>query len=534
MEWLRTQKAVYLGNASALKDYRVQLRGNRAVWFWLGYLLLLTFFALVNYSAADLGGSQSISSIQTSLYGFYLTVLQTVQTVVLLVAPILASQGIVNEFERRSYDLVMSSPVSPKYFLVGKLISGARTMLLLLILSLPVASLGVIMGGATWGDVFNGYAYLWLQGIMVMAVSMPIALMTRKMPATVFYTYGIVFLTGPLVGITMAMSAMTAMMGATTSGEVEMLFYTGLLPYMPALYPTTVTQIMGVAVPNLLLAAVFAGLIVKFALVGGGSVMGRERSAETKSFRLHGLAICALVGTLVAVLLPPDVVAMFGGTHPWAGRMSAMGGGGSFVEPEVLMYLLGGFVAALLMVLVPFFSHLSTYSYTDGKKFEASSLFRPPKFLTADPGGGLTYLLVLALLLVGPLLGLLAWSGVGVDLWLAASAWTVAFVAFCWSAGWFVSSRSKNISAARRGTFGLVLAAVVVPVVLLGLVQSMRMLVVNEPTVLWIDYSPFHPFAGDTVVVILKVPILLALGALMAYSGEARRIQVAQQSGVIS
>lgn len=525
MNWILRQKAVYFGNAGAVKDYRVQLRGNRAIWFWMAYLAFLAFFALVNYSTANIGGTRSVAEIQGQLYGFYLMIIQTVQTVVLLVAPVLASQGIVSEHERQSYDLVMSAPVTPKYFLVGKLISGMRTLVLLLVLSVPVASLGVIMGGATWADVFYTYGHLFLQGLIVMAFSMPLAVMTKKMPATVGYVYITLAVTGILSGMTGALSL-------SGMGGVSAPYYAGLLPYLPALLPSSTTLVGAVEVPNLVLAALIALVFVKLCLVGAGSAMSRARSAETKSLRVHGVVAAGLLGLFVAFTVPPMAYAGMGATAMGGMGSGASAGVSTFADPTVFMVLMATFVTFICLPFVPFLPYVSTFGYEDERKYYATGWFQVREVFTGSPGGGLPYLLLVLILALGPFGYVCVANGVSFDLVAGGIGWALAFAVFMWSCGWAMSAASRSASTARRGAFGIFLAVTILPVVFLGFVQGMTFLTMETPTRVWAEFSPFHAFSQDSVTAILKIPVLLAFALFLGSWAERRRMTKAKEAGV--
>ena len=533
MEWIRKQRAVYLGNAGAVKDYRVQFRGNRAAWFWLLYLVLLAFFAIATYSTTQIGGKQSISVIQGQLYGFYLVIMQTVQTVVLVAAPILASQGVVSEFERQSYELVMSAPVTPKYFLVGKLTSGFRTLVMILVLSVPISSLGVIMGGATWADVFDAYGHILLQGTILMAFSLPLCMMTKKMVSTVFYTYGFIGVLGlgaALTGSTTMM--MRSYMGGGTSTIDTVPFFSGLLPYLPTMMPSHKTTVMGTAVPNIVLAAIFTLALIKLMLLAAGSVMSRENSAETKSLRIHGLVFGFVLGLLAVMTIPGEMIEGMGGTHPWKGAgLAGALGGSSGIGSEYAMPIMAGLVGLMVLIVIPMLPYLSAFSFNDGRRHQATGWFQPRKILLSEGGGGLPYVLALVTAIFAPLIWLFAVSGVSADVVIAGVGWVYAFCALGWSLTWWASSLGSSVSAGRRGGFGLILGVMILPTIFLTLMQTAT-LYSSGPV--WVEYTPFQPYSSDSMTGIFKIGLLVVLTLVITASAENRRIKKAKLAGVIS
>ena len=162
---------------------------------------------------------------------------------VALVAPVLAASSIIGEYQRQSIDLLFSSPVGPKYFLVGKLIASYRYVLLLLVLSLPVAAMCVVLGGATWKDVLSTYLLVSLHGLVYMAISVPIAVMTAKAVPAVMWSY--------LAGFLYFLVSLLTMIPAIGPGGIV-----NSAPPLMGLSPTSSsnsgrlsTEIFGVSVP---------------------------------------------------------------------------------------------------------------------------------------------------------------------------------------------------------------------------------------------------------------------------------------------
>ena len=150
LSWLASLKRTYIGNATATRDMRVQLRGGRAAIFFTLYLVVMTVVLLLIYSGS-LGedGQYNLAMAQGRLQDFYNQTLLLLAVVISLVAPSMGAFAIVSEKQRRSLDLVFSAPTEPKYYLVGKLISSFRYVWLVLVLSLPFCAVSVTLGGTT-------------------------------------------------------------------------------------------------------------------------------------------------------------------------------------------------------------------------------------------------------------------------------------------------------------------------------------------------------------------------------------------------
>src|SRR5579885_1647378 len=188
-DWAKSNFGVYFDNATSRRDYRAQLRGNRAIILWTVYLIVLIGLAMIVYSMSVEAGVTSVARAQATLQDFYQAVMMILGFMVILVAPALAATTIVMERERRSLDLVFSAPVRPKTLLVGKMISAYRYTWMLLVLSLPITAVCVVMGGATWLEVLFAYALLSLHAMLYSAVALAISAIASKPTGALVWTY---------------------------------------------------------------------------------------------------------------------------------------------------------------------------------------------------------------------------------------------------------------------------------------------------------------------------------------------------------
>src|SRR3954454_12638649 len=100
--WARENLNVYFRNATAVRDYRVQLRGNRAVILWAVYLIVLIGFGMLTYSAAASQQQMSVVEAQRSLNNFYNQVMYLLSAVMVLIAPALTATAVIAERQRKS------------------------------------------------------------------------------------------------------------------------------------------------------------------------------------------------------------------------------------------------------------------------------------------------------------------------------------------------------------------------------------------------------------------------------------------------
>lgn len=452
------------------------------------YLVVMIGISILAYAGIVSQGSRSVAVVQGELRGFYDLVRSMLEIAVILVGPIIVGTSIQGEISRKSLDLVSSSPASHKYYLVGKVISGFRMILMMIFLTLPISAAAVVLGGATWGEVLITYWLLALHGLLCIAITLPIAVMGRKAVQVVFLSY-LVCLAWTVIGVLVGFSSRFGM-GSGEASPASMLF-----PFAVQGNLTGVTDLVGLVLPNWVIASAIAALVTKFFILAAGSAMSRYGSKETTSLRIHALLFQTAIAWTFANGVSRGIV-------PGAVTLSW----------DMMLATFGLFIA------VPFLSCWSTF---EDRKYRAEKLFDPRKILTAAPEGGLPYLLIL-LAAVGAVFLRDAFSlaSAGTSSNAPVYAWLVSFWIFYWSVGWICSAfNRREVGFARRAQFALTFLAALVPIPVLIYLEN----------VTGAKYLLFHPLltlfdSGATEYFHwFHAGFLIAFAAVLTLIGEYKR-----------
>ena len=507
-EWARVQRRVYFGNATSVRDFRAQLRGNRPILFWSIYLGLLILFVVLAYSNIVAQGQQSVTVVQTSLNSFYKSILWMLEVMVALVAPVIVAMSIQSEVQRKSYDLIATSPVTPKYYLIGKVLSGYRYVLMLIFLSLPVTAAAVVLGGATYGEVFISYFMIAMHGLLYIAISLPIAVISTKVVPAVIYSYVACwgFALFASAGAIEYMSRSMWMGGA----QEEAPFYALLTPAMIETPVDAHTSLGQFSIPNWILATAVILVIVRFMVVGAGSAMTRRGSKETVSLRIHGLVLAAIL-TGIAALSQFGAMSMIG----------AMSGSSGSGDAQALCI----FFTVVSLPLIFALPNLSTWSYVDEHKHKPSGIFDVRQILSGAPEGGLPYLFALLATMFAAGSGVLVYFGGTIDaVSIVYFVWLSGCWVFIWAMGWLVSSFT------RTGT-GTAKKSHIASTVVIGLLPWPFLSIVTATSGAdWFEVFRIYPFAGflynagdiDTVV-FMVFELWVAAVALTIWAEFRRR-----------
>lgn len=537
MNWFNANRAVYFGNATAMRDFRVQLRGNRSVLLFGAYLIVLIAVAMIVYSEAIADRAYSVVDAQAHLQSFYEVVMGLLAGTICLVAPALCATTVVAERQRRSFDLIFSAPVTPKYYLVGKMLSTYRYIWMLLVLSVPVTASCVMLGGASWSDVLGSYAMLSVQSLVLTGLALMVSTFAAKPVSAVFLSYVLCL---PYVCCCTA-AAQVALSTPFYSRSTEAPFYVALDPFSVERAIGTHTTLFGLTIPNWILGICVAFAITKIALLCAGSMLS-PTGREARSLRAHGL----IYSTLGMGLLGYALVGTFSGTDPSAslGRMF--------------------FWAMMpLCAIVPF---MSCYGLDGENRLRPNGLFKTRGLLTPSPATALPYLWTLigssaASMLAGYVVAAMSLGGrvasvqsivlnhgstggygaIGstevVTSQLLSSSFfayvlfTAALWTFFWSIGRFASALSLGVRTARGITFSAFLILCATPVPVLLILEMWQGLPTG--TGLWslwvlrsaVDASSDSPAIATTYAVIL----LLLAGPIAFYSETKLKDLVAKR-----
>jgi ABC-2 type transport system permease protein len=171
----------------------------------LGGLLLLARWVAVSYlenQAMNGWGPAPIAS--GPLLGRFLleNLLAGVLGLVLFVAPGYAAAQLAGERERRTLGLLRITLVRPRSIVLGKLGASSAWIVLLVLVTAPLAASAFVLGGATVGDLARGLLVVLVVTVAVAAMAIGVSSRVRRTTGAVVLTYGLVLLLviGTLIG----------------------------------------------------------------------------------------------------------------------------------------------------------------------------------------------------------------------------------------------------------------------------------------------------------------------------------------------
>lgn len=144
-------------NPVLIRELLVNMRSNRAFvlqFLYVVFLGVLVYFDWPRGESATLRDSAGVARQLFDLFflgQFFL---------VALVAPSFAAGAITGEKERKTYEMLLASPLKPSVILIGKLLSSLSFLMLLIVSSLPLIILGFLLGGILLSEIAQAYVVL--------------------------------------------------------------------------------------------------------------------------------------------------------------------------------------------------------------------------------------------------------------------------------------------------------------------------------------------------------------------------------------
>jgi len=167
-----------------------RLRSNKMVILQSIYLIVLSAALYIIWGEGYNYYNNNHFYISQRIFYALLTLLFTS---VLILCPSFTCSSISSEMEKKTFDLLITSLMSPGEIVAGKLNSITVYTALLLCSSLPVSCTVFFFGGISYIDLLLAYIFILLIGILISMISLFISAKTKKTNISIGLSYGIAF-----------------------------------------------------------------------------------------------------------------------------------------------------------------------------------------------------------------------------------------------------------------------------------------------------------------------------------------------------
>lgn len=180
-------------NPIVKKDLQVTVRSMRMSWGLFAYeaALTVTFLLalLVIQSSSGLGGG----NIYTYLVYLFPVVAVAQVCIVAMYMPIITASSISGEKERQTFDLMLTTCMSPFSIVFGKVVSAVLRILFFVAASMPIMALSFVVGGLSWSNLFYYLLALILFSVFAGSIGILASSLCRKSVVAVLLSFAMYF-----------------------------------------------------------------------------------------------------------------------------------------------------------------------------------------------------------------------------------------------------------------------------------------------------------------------------------------------------
>lgn len=225
----------FLQNPVTVKELRSRMRGRRGFVVLTTYLLLMSGFILLVYlTYAAAANSPSGPNDRQAGKVVFTAVLAVEVFLVVFIGPAFTMAAISGEKERQTYDLLRTTLLSARSFVLGKLLSSLSYVFLLIIVAIPIQSIALLLGGISLIEVILAQFLVILSAVTFALVGLYFSSLMRSTLASSVSTFSVSMLLiagAPIVAAFFLMITGPFLFGVSSPSWsfLLMLVYGGLL-----------------------------------------------------------------------------------------------------------------------------------------------------------------------------------------------------------------------------------------------------------------------------------------------------------------
>jgi len=141
-------------NPIVKKDLQVTARSMKLSWGLFAYEVVLACAFLLTLLIIQESGSSFYSGNTYSYLISLFPVIAIIQVcIVALIVPILTASSISGERERQTFDIMLTTSMSPLSIVIGKVTSAVLRIMFFVVASTPIMALAFVVGGLSWLDL---------------------------------------------------------------------------------------------------------------------------------------------------------------------------------------------------------------------------------------------------------------------------------------------------------------------------------------------------------------------------------------------
>lgn len=181
-------------NPIVKKDLKVTVRSMRISWVLLAYEAALTVaFLLALLSFQEEVSYMTGGNIYSVLIYLFIVVAAVQVCIVALYVPVITASSISGEKERQTFDIMLTTCMTPFSIVLGKVLSAVLRTLFYVAASTPIMALSFVVGGLHWLNLFYYLLAIILFSVFAGSIGIFASSFCRRSVSAVLLSFGMYF-----------------------------------------------------------------------------------------------------------------------------------------------------------------------------------------------------------------------------------------------------------------------------------------------------------------------------------------------------
>ncbi|MDE7202911.1 MAG: ABC transporter permease [Lachnospiraceae bacterium] len=217
-------------NPIVKKDLQVTARSMRLSWGLFAYDVVLVMAFLLALAVIQTEGRGYYSNNNIYSYLIYLfPVLAIAQVcIVALIVPIITASSISGERERQTFDIMLTTCMSPFSIVLGKVVSAVIRILFFVAAGMPIMALSFVVGGLAWSSLLYFVLAIILLSVLSGSIGIFCSSFCRKSISAVVLSFAFYFVIYILTFVPMILNLLWTEGDRTGESMLFLLFNPGV------------------------------------------------------------------------------------------------------------------------------------------------------------------------------------------------------------------------------------------------------------------------------------------------------------------
>lgn len=195
-------------NPIVKKDLQVTARSMRLSWGLFAYdvILVLAFLLALAVIQGQVNSYYNDRNIYSYLIYLFPVLAVAQVCIVALIAPIITASSISGERERQTFDIMLTTCMSPFSIVLGKVVSAVMRILFFVVAGMPIMALSFVVGGLAWSSLLYFVLAIILLSVFSGSIGIFCSSLCRKSISAVVLSFVIYFVFYILTFVPMILS----------------------------------------------------------------------------------------------------------------------------------------------------------------------------------------------------------------------------------------------------------------------------------------------------------------------------------------